>query len=99
MMIQSGSSLPARAVEGEDASMPELEPLNGIPDVFVSDPNIVILWQKTGTITEIALRHMPRGLAYSVMLSRLVKEIRGAYGPDTTRRLLAGFIERSSDLA
>jgi hypothetical protein len=80
--------------------MPDIEPLNGIPDIFVTDdPNIVILWQKTGTIAEIALRHMPRGLAYSVMLSRVVNEIRTAYGADTARRMLAGFIEQESDLA
>lgn len=78
--------------------MPEIEPLKSVPTLFGSDPHVIILWDKIGVISEIALKHMPRGLAYSVMLSRLVREMREAYGPDTTRRLLGGFIEQSDDL-
>lgn len=78
--------------------MPEVEPLKSVPSIFTADPNVIILWEKIGVIADVALKHMPRGLAYSVMLSRLVLEIREAYGPITARRLLAGFIEGEQGL-
>lgn len=78
--------------------MPEIEPINEPPDAFASDPDTIILWQKTGAIIDLAMKHMARGMVFSVMLSRLTREVRWAYGEHTAKRLLQGFVDTTEDL-
>ena len=60
-----------------------------------SDPEIRALWDDTGGLVEDALARMQRGSAFSVMLGRLVHELRRAYGTEDARHIILQIVRGS----
>jgi predicted lipase len=69
----------------ETASRPEVDP----------DPEIPALWDDTGGLIEDALARVERGKAFSVILGRLVEELRQTYGTEDARRIILQLIQES----
>jgi len=53
-----------------------------------ADPEFRAPWNDTGSLIEDTLVRVARGGAFSVMLGRLVREMRQAYGAEDARRIV-----------
>jgi hypothetical protein len=66
-----------------------------VPDPdYRAPPDAVVLWRHTGTLIEVARINMPdRELLFSVLLSRVTRELRREYGDATAKAMLQGFVD------
>jgi hypothetical protein len=54
----------------------------------------IVLWQHAGTLIEVARARMTdRELLFSVLLSRVTRELRREYGDAAAKAMLQGFVD------
>jgi hypothetical protein len=69
-----------------------LNSTSSFPDLNLTQRRTA-LWNETGNFIGTALAQMERGKAFSIMLGRLQRELREAYGAENARRVLQAIMD------
>jgi hypothetical protein len=66
---------------------------------FSSDADMTVLWHKIGVLIQVGIEHIGPSRTYSVLLSRVTREMRRELGTDGARAALQGFVDTMGQAA
>jgi hypothetical protein len=63
------------------------------PHYETSDVYEVVLWRQTGILLETSHKFLKSEMVFSIMLSRIAKDMRRAFGPGIAEKIMRGFAD------